>query len=152
MSTFLAFIDAGGNLIYDFPRAVTAYQFRLQGCEVEVEIRERRTKRSDRQNKGFHAMITPWAHSEGHVIDELKRDLLCEIFGTLEHVNPISGVVTLAPKEPHTSRLTVQQFSELIERTLEIAAGCGVVLMAPDEYRKAKETAEKQAARKQRVA
>jgi hypothetical protein len=38
--------------------------------------------------------------------------------------------------QPHTARLTVSQFSELIERTLELAAEDGVWLEAPDEYTK----------------
>jgi hypothetical protein len=37
--------------------------------------------------------------------------------------------------EPHTSKLSRAQYAELIERTLEIAAECGVVLEAPQDYR-----------------
>lgn len=89
-------------------------------------------------------MLGPWA-KEGHRIDDLKADLLREIFGEMEHVNPITGEVTMVLREPHTSTLNRVQYSELIERTLQIAAECGVVLRAPHEYRKAKEAAAKKA-------
>ena len=102
---------------------------------VEVEIRPRRSRRSLAQSAGFHAMLTPWARDEGHNIDDLKRDLLREVFGTVERPNAVTGAVELDLAEPHTSGLDVAQFSQLIERTLEIAARCGYVLIAPSEWR-----------------
>jgi hypothetical protein len=83
-------------------------------------------------------MISPWAKAEGHRIDDLKRDLLRAIFGEQEHVNPITGEITMVLREPHTSKLNRAKYSELIERTLEIAAECGHVLEAPHEYRERK--------------
>ena len=138
MSTFLGFVEPDGRLTLDHPAAFKAYiAKRLKGCEVELEIRTRRTKRSDRQNRGYHAMIAPWCQDEGHEPDELKRQLLMHVFGTKEVTNPLTGEVVLVPQKPHTSTLTVREFSDLIEQTLILAAECGVVLMAPDEYRKA---------------
>jgi hypothetical protein len=57
----------------------------------------------------------------------------------MEHTNPITGEVTMVLREPHTSKLPRTKYSELIERTLDIAAGCGHVLEAPSEYRQRKE-------------
>lgn len=96
------------------------------GCDIP---------KSRKQEKGFHAMIQPWAKSEGHQIDDLKRDLLRHIFGEREHLNPITGEVTMVLREPHTSKLNRAKYSELIERTLEVAAACGHVLIAPNEWR-----------------
>lgn len=87
------------------------------------------------QEKGFHAMIAPWAKEEGHAIEDLKRDLLAEIFGLREHTDVLTGVVVMLLVEPHTSKLSKTKYNELIERTLEIAARCGHVLIAPSEYR-----------------
>ena len=98
---FIGFVK-DGKLTLDFPMQFRAFVKQFTGCEVELEIREKRQKRSDRQNAGFHAMITPWATAEGHRIDDLKRDLLVDIFGEREHVNPITGGVLLVPREPHT--------------------------------------------------
>lgn len=128
-----------------------AYLRRLRQAEGEhfiCQIYPHRAKRSDRQNRGFHAMISPWAREGGHRIDDLKRDLLEAVFGTLEVTSAVTGEVRQVLAEPHTSKLTVGQFCELIDRTLELAAEQGVMLVAPDEYLKAKEAAAKQAARK----
>lgn len=129
-------------LSLDRPEQFSRYvRAKLKGEDVELEIRKRRTKRSDRQNRAYHAMLTPWAMSEGHHIEDLKDDCLREVFGEREVVNVITGEVKKVLKEPHTSTLTVAQFNELMERTVEIAADCGVILELPDEYkaRKAKE-------------
>lgn len=141
MRPFIGFVTDDGKLRWDFPSQVRAFIATFKGCEVEVEIREKRKKRTLDQNAGFHAMVTPWARDEGHNITELKRDLMGEVFGWDDRVSPLSQ--NRMPKIPHTSDLTVAQFSELIERTLDIAAGTGYVLVAPDEYRAAKEAAAK---------
>ena len=149
--TFIGFVK-DGRLILDFPAQFKAFVKRFQGCEVELEIREKREKRSHAQNSGFHAMITPWCRDEGHAIDELKRDLLREIFGTVEYTSPISGEVSLVPAKAHTSSLSVQEFCLLIEETMRIAAECGYVLVSPAEYKEAKAEAEKAARKKAKAA
>ena len=142
-----------GRLHLDFRKQFDAYLRQFEGYEVEVEVRRRREKRSLRQNAGFHAMVTPWVLSEGYPIEDLKRDLLREVFGVLEvSVSPVDGKPREILAQPHTSDLSVREFCELIERTLEIAAGCGVLLQAPDEYRKAKEALAKAEARKAKKA
>jgi hypothetical protein len=87
------------------------------------------------QEKGFHAMIAPWAKAEGLSIDDLKHDLLREVFSLKEHVDRFTGEVSMVLREPHTSKLSRKDYSELIERTLQIAAECGHELVAPNEYR-----------------
>lgn len=143
---FIGVVDDDGKLHWDFPTQVRAFIATLKGCEVEVEIREKRKKRTLDQNSGFHAMLTPWARDEGHNITELKRDLLGEVFGWSETVSPLSQ--NRMPLIAHTSDLSVAQFSELIERTLDIAAGTGYVLEAPNEYTARKEHERKAAAKK----
>ena len=134
MAAFVGFVDEHGKLTLDSPQAFKAFYSRMKGEEVEVEIRKRRTKRSDVQNRAFHACITPWAHEEGHNIEDLKRDILAAVFGELEVVNAITGEVKKVLAEPHTSKLDTVKFSILMERTVELAAGCGVILQLPDEY------------------
>lgn len=97
-------------------------------------------------------MIEPWCRDEGHRVDELKRDLLREIFGHDEYTSPISGEVSLVPAKAHTSKLTVQEFCLLIEETMRIAAECGYLLVSPEEYKLAKAEAEKQARKKAKAA
>jgi hypothetical protein len=135
-AVFTGQIDADGRVHLDSPRQQRAYcKHRLAGQAVDVVIAPQGLLKTRLQEAGFHAMVTPWAKSEGHRIDDLKRDLLRHIFGEMEHVNPITGEVTMVLREPHTSTLSRAKYSELIERTLEIAGECGVFLEAPHEYR-----------------
>ena len=143
---FMGTVDAEGKIHLDFPPQQRAYCKRtFAGKCVDVLIADAGLQKSRSQESGFHAMITPWAKAEGHRIDDLKRDLLREIFGEQEHTSPITGEVSMVLREPHTSKLNRAKYSELIERTLEIAAGCGHMLEAPNEYRerKAKEAKRK---------
>lgn len=100
------------------------------GHTIVIELFQLPRVRTLAQNDGFHAMITPWAKEGGHVVDELKRDLLGEVFGW--DGSPLN--VARVPKKPHTSHLTIEEFSELMNRTVEIAADCGYVLTLPSEY------------------
>lgn len=153
-AVFLGSVDEYGAIHLDFPQQQRAYcKRKLAGQCVDVIITPQGALKTRLQESGFHAMITPWANTEGHRLDDLKRDLLREIFGELEHVNPITGEVTMVLREPHTSTLPRAKYSELIERTLDIAAGCGFVLEAPHEYRERKRReAERQARRQAKVA
>lgn len=147
-AVFVGTCDAEGAIHLDFPQQQRAFcKRKFAGQCVDVIIAPQGDLKTRLQECGFHAMIAPWAREDGHRIDDLKRDLLREIFGEMEHVNPITGEVSLVLREPHTSKLNRTKYSELIERTLDIAAGCGFILKAPDEYRKAKEAALKKAAR-----
>ena len=75
----------GGKLkLFDrdgFDRALATF---MDGQELELTIGEAEQRKTRLQEKGFHAMITPWAKAEGHAIEDLKRDLLAEIFGLRE--------------------------------------------------------------------
>ena len=143
-AVFLGTVDEDGAIHLDFPQQQRAYcKRKLAGKCVDVIIAEQGALKTRLQECGFHAMIAPWAHDEGHNVDDLKDDLLREIFGEREHVNPITGKVTVGLREPHTSTLSRAKYSELIERTVDIAAGCGQILIAPNEYteRKRKDAA-----------
>lgn len=111
-----------------------------EGEELELSIGPVDERHTRKQEKGFHAMIARWAQEDGHAIEDLKRDLLAEIFGLREHVDVVSGQVIAVLREPHTSKLSKTKYNELIERTLDIAARMGHVLEAPSEYRERLQT------------
>ena len=135
---FIGTADAYGSVRYVLPatarRAIVAKRF--AGEVVEVEIRGYHDRRSDRQSRAWHAMVTPWAKERGWALEALKQFLLKAIFGTIDFADPKTGEIHAVLAQPHTARLTVHQFSELIERTLELAAEDGLWLDAPDEYTK----------------
>lgn len=136
---FPAVINEHGAVHLENSKQQRAYcKAKLAGQCVDVIICAQGVMKSRLQEQGFHAMLGPWL-KEGHRIDDLKVDLLGEIFGRREHVNPITGEVSMVLNEPHTSSLSRAKYNELIERTLEIAGECGVILEAPHEYRQRKE-------------
>ncbi len=142
-------VDADGKIHLEFPKQARAYcKRKLADQCIDVILAPQGLMKSRLQESGFHAMITPWAKESGQRIDDLKRDLLAEIFGLQEYVSPINGVVAMVLREPHTSKLSRAKYSELIERTLEIAGECGFRLEAPNEYRerKAKDAAKRRKA------
>jgi antitoxin (DNA-binding transcriptional repressor) of toxin-antitoxin stability system len=121
-----------GHLPLLVRRQIAALLSRVKdGSDIVIELYQRPVRRTAAQNDFFHAAIMPWAREEGHRIDDLKRDLLGIVFGWED--SPLREA--RVPKKPHTSQLTKEEFSELVERTVEIAAECGVVLQLPDEYR-----------------
>ena len=145
---FEVMVDSQGRVSFAHPAQARAYlRGQFAGQVIVAQFYEHRTKRSDRQNRAFHAAITPWAKERGWEIDALKQFLLKRTFGVHEFVDPVSGEVVEVLAEPHTSKLGVQQFCELVDRTLELAAEDGVWLVIGDEYLKAKRAADRQAAR-----
>lgn len=138
-AVFVGTVDANGTIRLDFPAQQRAYcKAKLAGQCVDVIIAPQGVMKSRLQEKGFHAMLRPWV-SEGNRYDDLKQFLLGEIFGTMEVANPITGEIVLVLREPHTSTLSRAKYSELIERTLQIAAEHGFILEAPNEYTRRKE-------------
>lgn len=138
-AVFTGKVDDEGRIHLDFPAQQRAFcKKKLAGECVDVIVSQAGAMKSRLQEQGFHAMLQPWLKG-GMRPDDLKRDLLVQIFGHREHVNPITGEVELVPRELHTSTLNRAKYSELIEQTLQIAAECGVILEAPSEYRRRKE-------------
>lgn len=148
--TFIGFAHVGGKLTLDFPAQVTAWCKRLAadtGEEVELLITKRGQQKSRLQESGFHAMIAPWWKERGWESNALKQFILKKTFGTHDFVDIETDEVIQVLAEPHTSKLTRAQYSELIENSMVLAAHDDFYLVAPDEYRKAKAAAAKKAAR-----
>ena len=145
---FELLVDSQGRVSFAHPAQARVYLRQFAGQCIVGQFYEHRTKRSDRQNKAFHACITPWAKARGWEVDTLKQFLLKKAFGTLEFTDPETGEVIAVLAEPHTSKLSVSQFVHLIDETLRLGAEDGQYLLVGDEYTKAKRAADRQAARK----
>jgi hypothetical protein len=139
--------DAEGQLHLDMQRKQVSaiLKARFGGKRVELEVRERKSKRSDRQNRAFHAAITPWAHELGYAVEELKRDLLGLCWGYYEQKSKskLTGEEHLVPLKPHTSKLNTKEFSDLMEFTVMKAAETGYVMPLPDEFKEQKASRER---------
>lgn len=147
-AVFLGMVAADGKVIPDFPSQFRAYcKAKLAGQSVEIEIRPQSSKRSKRQNRALWALLSAWARERGWSPDELKDVMMGIAFGHLEAVMPVTGEIRKVLAKPHSSTLSVLDFCHLIEEVLRVAAEDGVLLQAPDEYRKAKEAAARKAAK-----
>lgn len=145
-------VDANGRPRFAHPGQGYAWLRQYAGQLIAGQFFPFRTQRSARQNRGFHVLLTHWAKERGWPVDSLKQFVLGRVFGWLEFADPQTGEVCRVLAEPHTSKLDMGRFCTLIESVLELAAEDGVWLQAPDEYRRAKEAAAKQAERDARKA
>jgi hypothetical protein len=115
------------------------------GAELVLFVADKAWLKTRQQEKGYHAMITPLAKEKGWPVEDLKRYFLLKTFGvTISLIDHREILV-----EPHTSSLSKAKYSELIERTMEIACEDfdGFWLEAPSEWKARNEKARKKAAR-----
>jgi hypothetical protein len=84
--------------------------------DIEVIVRKRKRKRSDPQNRYLHGVVFPLvAEAMGETdLVEVKRSVMGEKWGWAERRLP-SGVIIQTPLKGHTSDLTVEETSEMIE-------------------------------------
>lgn len=146
------FAHPGGKLTLDFKTPFTKWIAKLAGttgAEVVIFVADKAWLKTRQQEKGYHAMLKPLCLEKGWDVEDVKDYMLGKVFGVT--TSKIDGRPILV--EPHTSALSKAQYSELIERTLEIAATeFEVWLEAPSEWKERKERERKQAAKKQRAA
>lgn len=149
---FDVIISPDGRVSFAHAAQARAYlRGKFAGQCIVAQFYEHRTKRSGAQNRGFHVLASAWAKERGWRIEDLKQFLLARVFGWIEFADPLSGEVCKVLAEPHTSALTMGQFCELIETTLELAAEDGVVLLAPDEFRRQRAALARKAERAERM-
>lgn len=141
-------IDAQGRPKFAHPGQAYAYLRQYANSLIAGQFFPFRGKRSDRQNRAVHVLISLWGKERGWHPDTLKQFVLGRIFGWLEFVDPLSGEVIKVLAEPHSSKLPMDKFCLLIEGVLTLAAEDGVWLQSPEEYRRAKESLDRRAARK----
>ena len=146
------FAHVGGKLTLDFKSTFTAWIAKLageSGAEVVIFVADKAWLKTRQQEKGFHVMITPLCREKGWDIEDAKDYFLGKVFGVT--VSKIDGRAILV--EPHTSQLSKRQYSELIERTMEIAATeFDFWLESPSEWTERKAKERKQAAKKAKAA
>jgi hypothetical protein len=123
---------SGGELhVHDrqgLRRALAAFP---EGTVVTLSIATPTQKRSDQQNRFWHGFVIP-AFSErcGYEFEEMK-DILALKLLPREIVDFESGEVRIVPG--HTSKLTVAEFNDLIERAQRWGAELGVIVPDPEK-------------------
>lgn len=136
--TLIGLVRADGSkLDFDYPSEYRAHIQQFAGYEVEVEIRRKRSKRTLKQNAAYHAAIAPLAEHLGYTTEELKLAMLGGCFGWREIVGQ------QLPIRLHTSELNTQEFAQLMDYTLQIAAEHDVFLLDPSQWKSAKRKRER---------
>jgi len=138
------FCRAGAT--FDFSSQVVSWIRQLAGAtgaELAIFIADKAYLKTRQQEKGLHAMYQPLSKEKGWSMADIKRYFLGEVFGYTKSM--IDGSIVLV--EPHTSDLNKAQYSELIERSLDIAADkFEFYLEAPSEWTERKEKERKKLA------
>lgn len=146
---FYGFIAVGGKITLDAPALLKAWAKKIAGttgAECVLFLADKAWLKTRQQEKGYHAMLKPLCLAKGFDIEDAKDYMLARVFGV--DVSKIDGREILI--EPHTSKLNKQQYSELIERTLEIAVTeFDVWLEAPSEWTTRKESDRRKTATRQ---
>lgn len=146
------FAHVGGKLSLDFPTPFKAWIAKLAGetgAEVVLFVADKSWLKTRQQEKGLHVMLQPIVREKGWPIADVKRYMLAKTFGVTKSM--IYGSEILV--EPHTADLSKQQYSQLIESCLEIAATeFDMWLEAPSEWTARQEKERRQAMKKQRAA
>lgn len=137
--------DDGSKLDFDHPSAYREHIRQFAGHEVEIDIRKRRSKRSDRQNRWLHSFLKDLAEHLGYSLAELKLVGLVALFGTVE----IMGYTV--PAKPHTSELNTNEFSDLCEWFVMKAAECNFVVLYPEEFKREQKKSARRGATVNRV-
>lgn len=144
---FYGMAHVGGKLTLDFPTPFKLWIAKLAGAtgaEVVLFVADKAWLKTRQQEKGFHVMISPLCREKGWDIEDAKDYFLAKVFGVT--TSKIDGREILV--EPHTSQLSKRQYSELIERTLEIAATeFDFWLEAPSEWTARKDAERRKAER-----
>jgi hypothetical protein len=129
---FRGAFDGSGAFRPDPPDAdrMARARRKLAGKRAEVVFRRPRSKRSLDQNAYAHAWpFRLLAEHFGDSVEGVKLDLLGECFGWT--AAPITK--RLVPVKPHTSALTVEEFSHFIDWMVIFGASNGVVIPLPSE-------------------
>ena len=145
------FAHVGGKLTLDFPTPFKSWIAKIagtSGAEVGVFVFDKAWFKTSEQRRGFHAMIHPLAREQGWTVSALKQYLLGEVFGWVK----FKGQRVLV--EPSTQALNKRQYSELIERSLDIAVTDfdGFQLEAPSEWTARKDKERRLALKRAKVA
>lgn len=102
------------------------------GEDYQITIEEAGRKRTQAQNRFFHGPILKAFEHVGYRKQEAK-DMLCLQFIPQE-VHQLDGSVVLVPG--HTSALKVDEFNDLIDACMQLAAEHDIYIEDAEEWRR----------------
>ena len=108
-----------------------------EGEDLQLHIEEVHRKRTQAQNRFFHGPILKAFKGLGYRKEEAK-DMLCLMFIPRE-VHQLDGRLVIVPG--HTSDLKVDEFNDLIDSCIQLAAEHDLYIEDSAEWRKKRSAA-----------
>jgi hypothetical protein len=109
--TYFGSVTDGRLKIWD-KAGFEKYILQYEGKDVTIEVRRKKAKRSDQQNKFFHSWVGLLAEHTGYSSEEMK-DILKYKFLRVEDINDQTGETFTYTK--NTSKLNKIEFAEFCD-------------------------------------
>lgn len=129
--TFIGTKEKGKPKIFDREGMDAVFAAYGDGEDFLVSIEEAGRKRTRAQEKFFHGPVLKAFESFGYPKQEAK-EMLCLRFIPQE-IHLMDGGVVLVPG--HTSALKVEEYNDLIEQCIQLAAENGQIVLDGAEWR-----------------
>ena len=113
----------GGLLVLERPKDYGRYVRSFAGKHVEIVLKRRRMKRTEKQSRYYFGVVVPLiAEHCGYEKDEM-HELLAMKFLRIEN-DPVTG----SPRRKSTPETDTKEFSDYVDACIRLAAGLGVVI------------------------
>lgn len=124
---FYGRVLAGGLLVLDQPKEYARYVRAFASKHVELILKQRRAKRSDRANRYYFGVVVKLlAEHCGYDAQEMHETLAMRFLRIADC--PITG----APRRERTPKTDSKEFSEYVDHCIRLAAELGVAI--PDAH------------------
>jgi hypothetical protein len=107
--TYFGSVDESGTLKIRDRKGFDGYLKQFAGKEVSIDVKRKRSKRSDDQNRFFHSWVSLIAEHTGYSKDEMK-DILKYKFLRIEEISDMTGETFVYTK--NTSKLGKSEFAD----------------------------------------
>lgn len=134
--TFICTKNNGKLKIYDRAEFDAVLDEYGDGEDLQLTIEEVGRKRTQKQNRFFHGPILKAFMDDRH--KQEAKDMLCLMFIPQEVRMPDGSIVRVPG---HTSALNVEDFNDLIDACIELAAENGYVIKDAAEWRRTRNAA-----------
>lgn len=129
MSAQTIFLERTATGYSNVQKLETAILSFPKGRRLQITISDR-SRRSDRQNKYFHACCQIFGESLGYTKDEAKSIVKMK-FLKKDKINEETGEIFEYLAETH--KLNKEEFADLMDNFIRWAAQLGIILPMPDE-------------------
>ena len=107
--TYFGHVDSEGKLKIRDRKGFDNYLLQFKEKDVTIDVKKKKSKRSDEQNKFFHSWCNLLAEHLGYSKDEMKEILKFK-FLKIEEINDMTGEIFTYTKS--TAKLNKSEFAD----------------------------------------